>query len=314
MLVVLTALSGGAPGRRIQLRTDQVLKVGRSGWADFSVEDDSTMLDEHFEVRCAVEGCVVRAFSADAETLVNGEAVASAVVYDGDEIEAGATKFKLTIQGGPARPVADDEETASNQDEDQSPPAAAVAAAGAAVGLVGLCALLELGDEVEPLAEAAASSDQLIEQLASEEKFQDAIKLRAYLLEKRQAVWWGVGCLREDLDQPLSEAEAAAVDAAAAWVAEPEEAQRRDAEKHAAKLKYAGAGAMLALSAFWSDGSLAPEGSPDVEPDERLTAQGITASLVTAAYSGDPTRSSEKFTAFLDRGQRVASGEIPLPE
>ena len=105
----------------------------------------------------------------------------------------------------------------------------------------------------------------------------------------------------------------AAVDAAADWVQDPSESRRRAAEAKAAEAKYSGPGATLALSAFWSDGSLAPEGSPEVEADERLTSQGVTAALVAAAYVGDPTTAPDRFKAFLERGQEVADGKISLP-
>jgi hypothetical protein len=58
---------------------------------------------------------------------------------------------------------------------------------------------------------------------------------------------------------------------------------------------------------------LAPEGSPDVEPDERLTAQGVTAALITAAYLGDPTKAADRFRTFLDRGKEIAEGRIKIP-
>lgn len=314
MLVVLQAMSGGAPGRRVQLRTDQVLKVGSSGWADFSVPGDKSLLDLHFEVRCAPEGCTVRGLNHDSPTLVNGEAVATAVVYDGDEISAGDTKFTLTIQGGPARPAAAEPtpEPAENGASDAAV-GVATAATAAAAGLVGLCAYLDFGDDIKPLAESLESAEDLIGELTVQEKFQDALRLRAYLLEKRQAVWWGCHCMREELDESLPVAQEAAIAAAANWVEHPDEPHRRVAEEKAAETQYSGPGSILALGAFWSDGSLAPEGSPDVEPDERLTSQGVTAALVTAAYLGDATKAPDRFRVFLERGKDIADGKIALP-
>ena len=310
MLVVLQSLADGASGRRVQLRSDQVLKVGSSGWADFSVSNDSTLEEVHFEVRCAPEGCIVRGLSSNAPTLVNGEPITSTVAYDGDEILAGATKFRLAIEGGPVPKATEEPE---EQPTDEPTVAAAAAAAGAAVGLVGICALLELSDDVSALAEQSNDAEVLIPELAAQENYQDAVKLRAYLLEKRQAVWWGCVCLREELAEPLPTGQASAVDAAAAWVEQADDSTRREAEKKAADAKYSGPGATLALSAFWSGGSIAPDGSPEVEPDERLTSQGVTSALVAAAYSGDATTAPDRFQAFLARGKEVADGTITLP-
>lgn len=312
MLVVLKAVSAGGPNRQVQLRSDQILKVGRSGWADFSVDTDPSMLEEHFEVRCSPEGCRVRALGPDATILINGEPITSALAFDGDELQAGSTRFRLIIQGGPARPVAE-EPTTEPLAPPEPPPTVAAATAAAALGLAGICAYLEFGDDVMVLAKSSKTPDELIGKLAEEEKFQDAVRLRAYSLEKRLAVWWGCYCCRNELNGDLPVDQTEAVDAAAQWVEDPTEPNRRAAEAKAAKANYAGPGGALALSAFWSEGSLAPEGSQEVLADERLTSQGVAGALVTAAYLGDPTKAKERFAAFLQRGQDVAGGKIPPP-
>jgi hypothetical protein len=311
MLVVLKTTSDGAP-RQVQLRTGQVLKVGKSGWADFSIGGDPTLEDEHFEVVCAADGCHVRVLGPSAAVFINGHATPRGTVFDGDEIRAGKTLFRVIIQGGPVRPLPE-----QSQNEPQASVTAAntaaVAATAAALSLAGICAYLEFGADIKALANTTPTADLLINKLVADEKFQDAIKLRAFLLEKRQAVWWGCYCCREELDGQLPNEQVEAVDAAALWVEDPSESNRRAAETKAAELNYSGPGATLGLSAFWSNGSLAPEGSPDVDPDERLTAQGVTAALITAAYLGDPTKAPDRFRTFLERGKDIAGGKIKIP-
>lgn len=310
MLVVLKTTSDGAP-RQVQLRTGQVLKVGKSGWADFSISGDPSLEDEHFEVVCATDGCHVRVLGPSAAVFINGQATPRGTVFDGDEIRAGKTLFRIIVQGGPARPVADQHETKS---EAAAPAVVATAAAtGAALGLVRICSYLDFGADIKALANTASTADILIDKLVAEEKFQDAIKLRAYLLDKRQAVWWGCFCCREELDGRLPSEQVEAVDAAALWVEDPSESNRRAAETKAAELNYSGPGATLGLSAFWSNGSLAPEGSPDVDPDERLTAQGVTAALIAAAYLADPIKAPDRFRTFLEHGKDIAVGKIKIP-
>jgi hypothetical protein len=313
MLVVLRIFSDNEPSRQVQLRSDQILKVGSSGWADLSVTSDPSMKEEHFEVRCSPEGCHVRALNADAPLFLNDEPITSAVVFDGDEIKAGSTMFRLSIQGGPLRKLPEEPAAQPDAEEPEIPVAAVAVTAAAALGLVGICAYLEFDDEVKSLAETNPTADKLIGELSAQEKFQDALRLRAYTLEKRQAVWWGCYCCRQELDGNLPLDQTEAVDAAADWVKDPSESLRRAAEAKAAKANYSGPGATLALSAFWSEGSLAPDGSPEVEADERLTSQGVTSALVTAAYLGDPTQATNRLKAFLTYGQDVADGKIPLP-
>ncbi len=307
MLVVLRIISASEPGRHVQIRGDQVLKVGRSGWADLCIAGDSKLLDIHFTVQATADGCIVESLDKRGPTLVNGKPISSIVVYDGDLIEAGSTKFQLTIEGGASKPSEPPPE-----EKKSTNPTGDTATAAAALGLVGVCAYLEFADDIKPLASAATDGDELINQLVLKKKYQDAIRLRAYLLDKRQAVFWASLCLKEvsdvlpsDQDAPLAAAEA--------WVKEPTEERRRASEKAAADSKYSGPGATLALSAFWSDGSLSPEGSDEVPPDDRLTSQGVTASLVMAAYLGEPTQAESRFKLFLTRGKAIADGSVPLP-
>ena len=311
MLVVLQATSVNARPQRLQLRAHQVAKVGRSEWADFSFSNDMAMADVQFEIRSTAGSCVVRSLSTEPPTLVNGEEIETIAIHDGDRIEAGQTKFLVRIEGDRTATVAPETVVSVDPPSPTIPPV--TIAKPAELSLVATCAYLEFADDVGGMAATAKSSDDLIATLARQEKFQDALRLRAHLLTKQQAVWWGCLCVR-DLDAPLPAAQMVALRAAANWAGEPDETRRRAAEQSAESAKFSGIGAMLALSAFWSDGSMAPEGNPDVPPDERLTSQGVSAALVTAAYHGDPTKSPDRFHAFLAKGQDIADEKISLPE
>jgi predicted component of type VI protein secretion system len=311
MIVVLQATSNDSRPQRLQLRAHQVAKVGRSEWADFSFSNDTMMSDVQFEIRSTGDTCLVRSLSADTPTLVNGEEIESIAIHDGDQIEAGQTKFRVRIEG--ERPATRLQPTIAPEASPATMPPSTLAPAKE-LSLVATCTYLEFADDVGVLATRAATSDELIEKLARQEKFQDALRLRAHLLTKRQAVWWGCLCVRDELDQPLPAPQLAPLKAAAAWVGEPDEEHRRTAENEAAAVKFSGIGATLALSAFWSNGSIAPEGNPEVPADERLTSQGVAAALISAAYHGDPTKATERFHAFLAKGKEIAEKKIALPE
>jgi hypothetical protein len=310
MLIVLQATSNGIRGRRMQLRSNQAAKVGRSEWADFSFAEDDSMADIQFEVRSTADGCVVRSLS-DTPTFVNGKEIKIIVVHNGDQIKAGHTKFIVRIEGERAATVAPVEVAPPVE-----PPSAPQSTfeRPAELSLVATCTYLEFADEVTKPAATVRSADELIGQLADEGKFLDALRLRAYLLTKREAVWWGCKCVTEEVDEPLPTVQAAALEAACAWAEDPDESGRRLAEERAAKAKYSGVGATLALSAFWSDGSIAPEGNPEVRPDERLTSQGVAAALISAAYMGDPNKATGRIHAFLAKGKDIADQKVRLPE
>jgi hypothetical protein len=312
MLVVLNATSNYARPQRLQLRANQVAKVGRSEWADFSFGGDSLMADVQFEIRSTADGCKLVSLSNNPSTKVNGQEVETIEIRDGDQIDAGETRFLVRIEGErgtlPPKTIAPTETAAPTK----APVATAVAAT--ALTLAATCAYLEFGEDVNELAATAKTADALIDELAKQGKVHDALRLRAHLLPKRQAVWWGCLCVREDVDEPLPPAQIDAMEAAEDWVREPDEDHRRIAEKRSEEAKYSGVGATLALSAFWSEGSIAPEGNQDVLADERLTSQGVAAALISAAYHGDPAQAPKRTEAFLAKGKDMANGKIPLPE
>jgi len=309
MQVFLQATTNGTRAQRIQLRANQVARFGRSEWADFSFGEDSSMSDVQFEVRATDDGCIVQSLSPDTPTHVNGQQVQSANVHNGDRITAGRTEFIVHIEGERLSGTTDVAQTvepsAVRPPADRRP---------AAISLIAVCAFLEFHEDIGVQAAVSPSPDELIAKLADQEKFLDALRLRAYLLTKREAIWWGCLCVRDELDEPLRPPQSAAVKAAATWVVKPDEENRRAAEQRAAAAKYSGVGATLALSAFWSSGSLAPPGNPEVLPDERLTSQGVAAALISAAYMGDATKANERIQAFLTKGKEIAAQRIPLPE
>jgi len=295
----------------LQLRANQVAKVGRSEWADFSFSGDSVMADVQFEIRSSADICKIVSLSKTPPTLVNGKEVESAEIHDGDQIDAGETRFLVRMEGFRSTIAP---RTIAPAESAVGAPLPTMAVAATALTLAATCAYLEFGEDVNKLAESAKTPDALIDELAKQGKVQDALRLRAHLLPKRQAVWWGCLCVREDVESPLPAPQVAALKAAEDWVREPDEDHRRVAEKRSEEAKYSGVGATLALSAFWSEGSIAPEGNQDVEADARLTSQGVAAALISAAYHGDPSKAAKRTDAFLAKGKDMANGKIPLPE
>jgi hypothetical protein len=184
----------------------------------------------------------------------------------------------------------------------------------AELSLLAICAYLEFADDINAPATTASSPDELIDLMVERGKLMDALRLRAYLLTKREAVWWGCLCVHDELDETLPPPQFAALRAAASWVGQPDEDSRRGAEKKAAAAQYSGVGATLALSAFWSEGSIAPEGGTVVLPDDRLTSQGVAAALIAAAYQGSPNKAEERIRTFLAKGKDIADKKVRTPE
>ena len=83
---------------------------------------------------------------------------------------------------------------------------------------------------------------------------EDAITFCAYMLDKRQAVWWGARCLRH-MGLPRGHGEETALLLAEAWVRDPEEHRRIAALKLGLEGDHRLASVWLCLAAGCSGGS-----------------------------------------------------------
>ena len=313
MLVVLHTKSRHGRAQRIQLRSHQVAKFGRSEWADYSFSNDTVMADMHFEVRCIAEGCRLLNLDREAVTLVNGEEITGPVfLKNGDELQAGTTVLTVTIEGAAQKQTVEAEADLP-EPSDSGPPSVADEVA-TAMSVVAACTYLELADSVVEVADDQQEPEKVIQTLGEKEEYLDAIRLRAFLLPKRDAVWWGCISVRDEIENDLDPAQTAALGAAVQWVTDPTEENRRAAEDASNSVKNQGSGGMLALAAFWSEGSVGPPSAPHVPADDRLVCQGVSAALITAAYTGDADKAPARLQAFLDKGKLVAAGELPPPQ
>jgi pSer/pThr/pTyr-binding forkhead associated (FHA) protein len=99
MQAVLVITSGADAGKRIWLKTGQIVDVGRTDAASFTVPGDRRMSSRHFELRCDRGFCVIRDLRSSNGTLVNGQQVAEAPLRDGDTVVAGETHFAVHLEG-----------------------------------------------------------------------------------------------------------------------------------------------------------------------------------------------------------------------
>ena len=132
----------------------------------------------------------------------------------------------------------------------------------------------------------------------------DTIVYVAYLLPRREAVWWGCQCVRA-IDKNKSDD---ALTAAEAWVREPEEATRRAALNIGAAGDKRVATTWLAIAAGHSGGSVAPEGSPPLAPAAHRTAVGVKAAVILAIAQIPPREQSAWIAACVEAGIRFAEG------
>jgi len=127
--------------------------------------------------------------------------------------------------------------------------------------------------DVEPL--------RFIQQLLESATPEDAVGFCAYLLPKREAVWWGCQCIRATTAD-MAAADKELLKITEAWVSRPEEENRIAALDAGMQASESGPVAWVALAAAWSGGSLTSEPMQPVAPEPYLTAKAVRAAVLTS--------------------------------
>jgi hypothetical protein len=167
---------------------------------------------------------------------------------------------------------------------------------------------LELDASGQGALAGIADASAGVARLVALERFNDAARLAAHALPRREAVWWACMCARAIPDPGTTPLDEAALVAAEAWVRKPDEAARRAAMKAAEAAAFRSAEAWAAVGAFWSGGSMAPEGQPVVAPAEHLTGVAVAGAVVLAAVRLKPERGPARLQRFVASAREIAAG------
>lgn len=174
-----------------------------------------------------------------------------------------------------------------------------------------LSALLQ---QVAPAPEAlaclgdAASPEDALRRLAAGGFADAAARLAAFALPRREAVWWACQCATHTASATLPQAAQAARVAAEAWVRKPSDALRRDAMARAQESGFDTPEAWAAVAAFWSAGSMAPPGQPDVPAAPHLPGTAVAGAIALAAVRLHPERRAARLARFLESARDIAAG------
>lgn len=170
---------------------------------------------------------------------------------------------------------------------------------------------LKLSNRALQLLTPSATPRQFFESLVSASLPDDAIRFLAAALPRREAIGWGLLCLKELIPKPLGAAGEKAIVAVEAWLKSPTETNRQAAGMAADAAGYDTAAGNLAAAVFWSGGSLTPPHLPPVPPRDDLTGTAVVGALMLAsgiAASGpDPAKAS-----CVALGAQVASGRLKV--
>lgn len=182
-----------------------------------------------------------------------------------------------------------------------------------------ICRRVDLSAQAKAFLVPDLSPQGYLSLLLDAQAIGDAVRFLAFALPVREGVWWACTVFHGQNGEPDANG-TACLHNAARWVYEPTEENRRSCMAAAESASFDGAAAYAALAAFWSGGSLAPEGMPDAPPDPSLGHIGAGASVLLSITAGDPLTLPDRFRVAMARGTDIANGgngrmdgDRPLP-
>ncbi|MEQ1830015.1 MAG: FHA domain-containing protein, partial [Pirellula sp.] len=97
MICVLEILAGPAAGKRIWLKENQCLEIGRMSSADFSIPADHQLSRRHMLIDSTGNTFRVRDIGSSNGTYLNNQRIDVRHLHDGDLIRAGGSTFSVSI-------------------------------------------------------------------------------------------------------------------------------------------------------------------------------------------------------------------------
>jgi hypothetical protein len=165
--------------------------------------------------------------------------------------------------------------------------------------------------ETFPMARTLISSEPTDEfpldhlrSLAAKGKLDDAVTFCAYLLPRREAVWWACRSVRALLGSAPTR-NAGCLQAAEAWVQEPDSQHRQAAEDSGSRADRDSPLTWLALAAAWSGGVVSIGGSPRIAPPPELTAHAVRVAILLTARQANPPESTAPQNTPPERNPRL---------
>jgi hypothetical protein len=132
----------------------------------------------------------------------------------------------------------------------------------------------------------------------------DAVTFAAFLLPRREAVWWGCQCVRAMSDGKADET----LTAAEAWVRDPEQSPQRAAQALWEAGDKRAPTTWLAMAAGQSGGNVAPENAPPRRALPHMTAVGVKCAVILA-IAEKPSRDQPAWiSACVEAAIRFAEG------
>lgn len=171
-----------------------------------------------------------------------------------------------------------------------------------------ILAHFDLSDEADEIIDESMTMTQSLALLTEHNRWDDAIKVLAHSLPKREAVWWSCLCAKQSLgDKPAQDC-LSSISVAEQWAITPTEDNRESARQWSLKTDQKTAASWAATAAFWSEGSMTEPGEAEIPPPPYLYAHAVSGAVTLAAFQPDPELAEEKLQRFVRQGIDLAQG------
>jgi hypothetical protein len=137
---------------------------------------------------------------------------------------------------------------------------------------------------------------------------EDAVSFCAYLLGRREAVWWACACHRL-FGPPTDREDEKALLIAEAWVREPEEHRRRAALALGLGGNHQLAGTWLSLAAGGAGGTFILDGKPGPPIPADMTAKAVRSAVLISLARLPIRERASRLPACVDICRRLAQGQ-----
>jgi hypothetical protein len=144
-----------------------------------------------------------------------------------------------------------------------------------------------------------------LKKLSAQHKFEDGITFCAYLLPRREAVWWACGCVRGLLGD-IATHRAGPIIAAEAWVHDPDDDHRRAALEMGRQGDSNDPLSWLALGAGWSGGALFAHPQHLVPVPAYMTPRAARIAILLSARIFKPDQYTARMQACIVDGIKLA--------
>ena len=149
------------------------------------------------------------------------------------------------------------------------------------------------------------SATKFLQTLVAAGKIEDAVTFCAYLLPRREAVWWACRCARASSDH-FAEDRAVALVAAEAWVKEPDDERRQAALELGTKGHSDDALTWVALAAGWAGGFLVSGPQRSIPMPQYMTARATRTAILINALSVKRDQRPAYLQSCIADGTRLA--------